>query len=627
MPTRIGGVVKPIGARYRPAFAGDLDLQSLTITPPYLGYCPDLNPSLTNLVFFEDCQGIINQDGLLTLESGWERLEDESGVTLPLGGTWNGAVNTAQAPVILDRDVQPVTLLCELSRSDGQDPKRVVFAATSISTVEVAGPPGTARIGFCWYLDPNLDWTNVPWVASYGNPITLGHREHVFDWAPFPIGGTIDVGVNVGAIYFTNFVDQVYRWDPALPGGAGLPGEYLSAFGAFDGDTFHAKSIDLSADRLIMLHTIEGGDLFNKRARWTNVSTTPDLTSAGAGFIDFVEFKGDGLRVLSFQDVTACYFEDGVGFLWRTDNSTNPYNRTYLTKERGLLGTHAVCRITNDLHFGIFEDGWFFLSAGGSWQEAGTLDIGSGRATKWSREFYNLLKVEERDTITVNFDKFTRRIHISFPTTNEDIYDEGVGADVTAYAVWVYDMDTDSVWPDDPYNAVCWGEATAQLAAGMPWADFPGTWANAEGAWGDYSPVFGNRASIHGSESGVIYLHSPLYYTRDEEEPVWSITTHTDIFKDQYSLKTSDRLLLQHGQINPGADATGEFEAYVRTVDGVIEGDTINMKLGGTGRTTTIIHPEVSSYAMGTYMTGIGPIKLYDWQLTMKPSVVPNKEP
>jgi hypothetical protein len=374
------------------------------------------------------------------------------------------------------------------------------------------------------------------------------------------------------------------------------------------------------ADRLVMLHTVENGNLYNKRARWTNISTTPDLTSAGAGFIDFVEFKGDGLRILSFQDTVACYFEDGVGFLWRTDNTTNPFNRTYVTKERGLIGTHAVCRINEDLHFGIFEDGWFFLSAGGAWQEAGMFDTGAGKATKWSRKFYSLLNVEERDTTVVNYDKFTRRIHVSFPTT-------GGSEDEVAYVVWVYDLDTDSVWPDDPYTVVCYGEVTAQLAAGVAWGDFLGTWAAATGVWGDYSPVYGNRATAHGSEDGVVYYHSPGLWTRDGEEAAWRITTHTDVFQDQYSVKSSDRILVQHGQIDPLSAASGTFTASARTVDGTLAGDTIDMKLGGTGRTTTVIHPEISSYALGTEMSGSGPIQIYDWQLTMKPSLVPDKEP
>ena len=58
-----------------------------------------------------------------------------------------------------------------------------------------------------------------------------------------------------------------------------------------------------------------------------------------------------------------------------------------LDTDRGLLGTHAVCSISNNLHFGIFDDGWWFLDSSGRWKEAGVTQFNGRPVEKWRRTF------------------------------------------------------------------------------------------------------------------------------------------------------------------------------------------------------------------------------------------------
>lgn len=599
------------------------------VQPPWLGYCPDLNASFTSFTAFSDSQGLVSQDGQLTLDLGWIRLENSLNPTLPLGGYLDAGGNHSWVNADAGYE-QPVILLAELSRSDVDDEKLNLLAATALSMVAIpfGNPPdGTATVGYCWWLDPgNLNWTEVPWnAAGGGTQITNATRSTQFDWAFYARGGTAIANNTIpGEIYFCNYVDEVYYWD--IGSAAGPPGEYFSAFGTPFGTTpFYAKSVDAFVDRLVFLNTreeIAGPALARqpKRVRWTDLGSPPSLTAAGAGFIDFDEFIGDGLRVLSFQNRVACYFQDGVGVLERTNTSTYPFRRDYWSKERGLIGTFAVVRIDKDRHFGIFTDGWFFLSANGQWTEAGTVSTGMGLIRKWTRTFFSLLDSTRKDDVVVNFDKFTNRIQICFPLAGG-----GQEEEATEFATWVYDMKTDTVWPDDPYTVDCWGEASALWGDLVPWLPDMGgiTWQDVEGVWSDYGIHYGERATVHGTEYGLVLLHTPLLTTRDEADVEWWLRSHLQYLDDAGTEKVADGITLEYGtQVNSHTITAG-----FRNDNGGLSSENIDVASGSGGtRSSSVVHPSVSGYSIGTVFAGVGAIRLWNWFLEFRPTETPLKE-
>jgi len=362
-----------------------------------------------------------------------------------------------------------------------------------------------------------------------------------------------------------------------------------------------------------MLNLDEGGTLRPRRVRWTDTAAVPVLVGAGAGFIEFDEFHGEGLRVLAFQHLCACYFEDGVGFLRRTGLTNNPYSREYVSKERGLLGKFAVCRVSGDQHFGIFTDGFFFFSSSGVWTEAGTLNIKVGVAESWTRTFFRLLNAEEKNRIQVSFNKAVSRIRISFP----------LGTEEDTNATWNYDMATDTMWPDEKYTPTCWGEAAQLVAAGVPWGGMVGNWANVLGTWGSYAPIYGDRAVIHGTWDGLVFLHSPSLYTRDENSITWYFTTHLFSATDVYSIKSTERITVEHANFE--TDTLAAFGFRNEKGDGLVAGVNMNANLTGPVAATSI-HPSVNGYKIQIVGYGSDPVILYSFQTSFLPSVVPNKD-
>lgn len=617
MPTRIH-----TRRRAKAVPGEDLDLQSYTIIPPWLGYCPDLNPSLVTFAAFESCQGLVNEDGELTLDNGWVRLEDNTDpitLTLPLGGE-NTPPNAPLAPAGAGYE-QPVVLIAELARSDGAVNRLNMFAATCVTPWPIAGPPASATIGFCWWLNPaNDQWTNVPFAGA-GTAITDGEWSDPFDWTYWPRGGTAFPNqINPGAIYFTNYEDAVYVWD--IGNGGVVPGNYLRAFPQLGGQDFHANSVETFWERLVFLNTQEGDGLGNlipytRRVRWTDAANTPVLVGAGAGALDFDELTGLGLRVLAFEDVCACYFEDGVGVLRRIGLTNNPFKREYYSKERGLLGKFAVCRISGDRHFGVFTDGFFFLNSNGVWTEAGALNTNLGVVRKWTRTFFRTVNADLKDQIKVNYDEYTSRVHITFPLATESQEPE------TNFSTWIYDLHTDTMWPDEAYAPTCWGQGAAILANAIEWGDAPGTWAGqGDLTWGDFGTIYGDRATLHGTVDGLIFFHTPALFTRDGEEVSWNLYSHLQSLEDPHTVKATDRLLVEHNQVSDPKNIAVGFRNDEHDTD--LDTIALDVGVGGT-KVVTVAHARINGYSIGTVASGTGPIRLWSFQATFRPSGIPNK--
>ena len=613
---------------------------------------------------FYDSVGLVNRDGILTIDAGWVRLEGAV-ASLPLGGFEHQPTATdypgepaggvpapawdADLPITTAGYEQPVVLIAEMFRSDGQGDQLNIFAATSVTETPIApavGPPivhGTSDIGFCWYFDVGgAEWLNVPFDDSvpvpYVNPVggmpiplpIAGKRDEMFDWAPYPLGGTpvAPSTTNPGLIVFTNKIDEVYAWDIGNDPGAAPDnqGSYTSAYGGELDDTFFkAKSVELYDDRLVFLNTEEDGENHFRRVRWTALSLiddgatppiavaprTPSLTNVGSGFIDLNEFNGEGLRVLKFEDRAALYFTDGVALLERTWNPTNPFNRQYLTKERGLLGTFAVTRISGDAHFGIFTDGWYYLLANGQWVEAGTLKGEGISARKWAHTFYQLINDDRANEIVVSFDSYYHYVRISFPSGEDES------------TTWIYDTKTDTVWPDDPYEAVIWGSGNSLLQASVVWGAAVGTWGTFTGRWMDLDATYGDKVPLHGTDDGVIFLHSPTATQRDGEDVSWSFLTHLQDYNDPYSKKTGDRIAINHiTSIVDSSVAIG-----FRNEEGTQVTNSFNLNVDETGATAvSAIHAVVTGDSLAITGAGFGPVEFYSFQPSIRATFSPAKD-
>ena len=615
---------------------GELDYIDALIVPPWQGYCPDLNPHLAGFTAFLECQGLVNDDGVLTLDSGWVRLEDlvTPNLTLPLGGHFLVA-NIPDAPAD-EGHAQPVVLIAELFRSDGDDELLNIFAATGLSVDPVAVvlgvSHGTSLAGFCWYLD-DVDWVNVPFnaaipVAAAGGIEQAANRDEMFDWAPYPLGGTLAGAhtVRPGLLVFTNREDEVYCWDPEA--GGALPGEYTSAYGtALGGARFYAKSVELFDDRLTFLNTNEVGEERYRRFRWTALGNTvaepfiATIDGVGSGFFDLDEFNGQGLRVLKFKDRAALYFADGVAIVNRTWNVANPFNRQYVSKERGLLGTFAVTRLSNDVHFGVFSDGWYMFDSTGQWHELGTMNIQQGTANKFKRTFYSQIDLTRANEVVVDFDEFVNRVRVAFPiTTGND------GADgFTGHTVWIYDVDTDTVWPDQPYNPVIWGNGFSGLTEHYPWndplfTDLPEMlWSEAAGRWIDYSASYGTKATLHGDEYGFIYIHIPNVITRDDGNTTqivhWNFQTHQQAYNNIHSTKTGDRITVRHGTL--ANDKNISFGYRNETGAEVSESIQLNLDVGGATAVSTV-HPTLLGDTLAVIAAGRSAVEIFSFQTTVR---------
>lgn len=497
---------------------------------PFLGFTPDPSPQGLDMRSASDADGLVNYGAALIPEMGWERIDIPTGAnSWPIGDEGAaGTPGTFEAPAT---EPQPITAIGQAFRGSSalgsSDDNAIRFFVTS----EIATPSHADVSGHFATINTSGALVEIPYNAT-DFPAAAGRiagkRDNLFDWATAPWLGLTN---RYGGVVYTNDFDEVYLWDfDTAAGGGGLPGDIILYRGAVtqaagkhsaSAASFKARSVAHWADRMFFFNVEDGGSRHARRLQWTIVGDM-DLSGVGSGSRDLHELEAEGLRVETLGNFLAAYSRRGVAFLSRPTLPTDGVRVEYLSTERGLMSTHSLLRLSPDTHFGIFNDGWYLLSSTGQWAELGMLNAGGLRVPKWKRYFYEHLDYDDLSRVTLGHDKLYGRVRITWPTQSGTL------------ATWVYDLNTDSVWPQD-YGVVTWGEqdggqsAVATIGAGPSHGAGFGTIGSAYPAGttiGSFAPRQLRGGVVHGGADGVAYVHQAGLFTRDGVMPQYRFATH-----------------------------------------------------------------------------------------------------
>ncbi|MBK25948.1 MAG: hypothetical protein CME70_18245 [Halobacteriovorax sp.] len=384
---------------------------------------------------------------------------------------------------------------------------------------------------------------------------------------------------------------------------------------------FRAVSVESFGDRVYFLNTYEATVRHPQRLRRTARGTAdPDPANVGSGYIDLDQFAGAGLRVETLGNVLVCYFEDGVAFIRETGLATAPNSVQVLDNQKSLVGTHAVTRISDNEHFGIFDDGWWILDSNGRWREVGVAEAGGARFDKWKRTFYSLCDTHnEGYRVQTFFDEENRWVYITVPVDSSEITQ-----------VWIYDIDSDRVWVDsytsdtaNKQGVTVFGTAVSRDASAIAWSDVGDdtSWGTGSGGgtwdddfpetptWGSLAPAIGTHKMYHGNESGILFEHHCDIYTKAGEEPNW---LYDAAQKSSRWLQTLDRLKIEYvtspigGNITVSAKAgktlSGQSAAIATSEE---DGDNFIHNILSTNNTF-----RVTNENLGFQIAGKVPIKI-----------------
>jgi hypothetical protein len=554
MPSRLIPTNPTFQEKDRARAQAQATLQTLGTHGPWLGYTPDLpsvglDLSSAKKMFGLEARSLPQSHGevLMTLP-GWQKVSND-GADLPIGGAADNSV----------------IMLAEFPRTEDYDTKEGEqsgeFTNTLLAWVGGDGVgllAGTENSAELWRVLPSTEvWERI--AHTNVGPGTTdrpgGGRDAIPDFAVFSAGASARTAfsgnVTEPVFIITNNVDPVY----IFPGDDGTHTfEDLTDDPALD--PFKAQSCEVFNNRVYFLNTMEATNRYRQRLRRTPPFTCdPKISAVGAGSLDLKDFSGAGLRLLRLGTVMVAYFEDGVAFIRATGNYTAPDAVQTVSTSRGLISTHSIVNIGNDLHFGIFTDGWFYLDPSGRFQEVGMKDVGGAAQGKWKDTFYSILSKEPvmRGRLYCQYDQAANQILISIPTGSQPTTDENS-------TVWVYDIQSDRVWPDS-YEALCFGAYSRQLSGAPTYASTTKTYITIGSAtYASLEARFGLKAVAHGTSNGYVFQHEPEFYDRAEEaasgtSPVtWSYTSHHLHSESPRNLLTVDRLLIEHiGLFNTSA--------------------------------------------------------------------------
>lgn len=479
--------------------------------PPFMGWCPDLPADLTGLSGFRNGYGVVALPwrGQLSYairpDIGWAKMDSAN---LPRG---SGRAGTGLADI----------------RLDSGDYEGYAIHAGVTSTTDISVSRFTTAGA----------WAAVAKHASATG--STGNRDVLWDGAVFPLGApTRSTAINQSVLVFAGGSKTAPDRVLVTPDNTGV-GSYddLDRFSSLS--PFKARSCESFQGRMHYLNTNENAVAYPRRFRWGAVGTAdPDPTEVGAGYYDFTDFKRTGLRCESIGDKIACYFEDGVAFMRPTDIPTNAYLPEIVTKSRGLLSTHALTPVANDVHFGVFDDGFWLVSSTGQWRRVGVINHQGQVLDKFWHAFINELDINNRNRVVVTYDVGARMVRIAYPTRNE--------AETKNILNIVLNVDgVDVGWPDVYTKPVTmWGRWDRQIRTGTTWANLTTagtTWASlfTDGTiWQDFLALYGLQGVIQADDVGNVYGRDPLLYTRDGITPSWlmefaPLNISEDIASDQ----------------------------------------------------------------------------------------------
>ena len=575
-------------------------MQSVDIRWPLMGYIPDIDPNKLPFTAASDVSNIraraLPETGVggefLVVAPGYEQVRPISIDILGTGlrglvGRDTGATVGSDAGAAGE-----IIALGSLHRTTGTG---ATSGTSDITSLAVVSKAGSDTYGGLYRIDDSDTWDNCqPEVAADGllapldgniSGTWVNSMPHMVAYPGGNSSHSSTLGQNVPIMVICTTSNDVLFWPTSnTEHPAGFP--TYERLDETDGGAVFTKFMARTAaywnGRMYFLNTNEdigAGNVFHRRRiRRTAIGDASAFSAPGSGARDIREFEKDGVRLEPLGEVLACYFEDGVGFLRATHNASNPDEWETVTQERGLLSTHGVVDVGNNVHFGIFTDGWYFLSANGEWSKVGQIPIDGVPLDRWQTTFYRNLDFTNRHRIQVKYVTKTNEILITYPRTN--------GVEET----WIYDINTDRVWIDD-YPVTCFGTYTQNLRSELVAEDLesgdevPLGWESfftlidpalvsaadpalftrdvlasemtiAASATGN---IKGIDQIVHGNKKGLVYIHhDSLTFRGDDDIPTNATTEPTFLFEtglrniEAASLYTTlDRVKMEYVNYQP----------------------------------------------------------------------------
>jgi hypothetical protein len=428
----------------------------------------------------------------------------------------------------------------------------------------ITGNGSDAGSSELWRVKPSDGtWEQVTYETVTGTPDTalepLADRESMSDWAQFPAGaptrGDYSAEIDEPVFVWCNLQDNVmvYPNDNTTPENSQFEPLVEDSFNG----TFKAKTVEHFGGRLYFGNTIEDSTHHRQRIRRTALFTADvDPTLPGAGAFDIRDFAGDLLRLEKMGDMMVAYFTDGTAFIRLSDVATSPDRVQLLREKRGLLATHAMCSVGNQEHFGIFDDGWFFLDPSGRWTEVGMQNIEGKQVPLWKETFYNMVDMDFRHRMVVNYDGRYIRIAFTAKTTVDPDAQDFV--DLDNQEVWIFDPRGNRVFRDT-YPVTCWAEANANIRDAIDWDDLTTSWSDLEGSWLSLAAKFSLKNLNHGTTAGHVLVHDYDIITKFDTEtglntkPNFAFSGVLSSLGDPTELKTALKLWLEYVHTGAGS--------------------------------------------------------------------------
>jgi hypothetical protein len=559
---------------------------------PWPGFQPDLDPSAADAGAASSCSNLLDVNGTLTQQQGFARVDSAH---LPLGDT---------TPPSSTGEAEPVVGIFEGRTNSTQVVRKYALTADS-------GADGSGFFGHLYELASGV-WTHRPCQTA---------AESYKGVAGDP-AGTLADAAHFAAGDFTVFCGGVGGNLVSRFPGATSSANYEKLLNLGAVTTLGAQSVCASEERILVLNTLEGGTVFPGRLRWTTKGANAkfDPAQTGAGFADFNDFGSEGLAVRNIGPKIALYFVTGVQFIRRTGNTTDPFTKDYSTYERGLLGTHSVCSVGNWRHFGIFNDGWFFLDYNGNWTEVGLRQDGY---RKWFNEFYNSLSWDNRKRITCEYEPSQKLIYIGWPQAGSTAVS---GTSFGPTTVWIYDIKTDSVWPalDWPTQPNIIKAITEETASGTTWDAMTTTWDTTSDSWDSFGPRIGFKRLIHGTGGavgstnvGLVLQHSPLLRTRDNALPNYTYQMAQFDGGSTEKLKTVQRVYLSYTHQTSPTNINVNYMGN----NGSLATGAVKQTKGAIGsKQVDFVSGQLTAHQISVGISGTVPVAVDGFGIALEPS-------
>jgi hypothetical protein len=210
-----------------------------------------------------------------------------------------------------------------------------------------------------------------------------------------------------------------------------------------------------------------------------------------------------------------------------------------------------MCSVGNQEHFGIFDDGWFFLDPSGRWTEVGMQNIEGKQVPLWKETFYNMVDMDYRHRMVVNYDGRFIRIAFTAKTTDVDV-------DPDNREVWIFDPRGNRVFRD-VYPVTCWAEANANIRDAVNWDDLTTSWSDLEGSWLSLAAKFSLKNLNHGTTAGYVLVHDYDIITKFNTDtgraksPIFIFSGVLSSLGDPTELKTALKLWLEYIHTGDGS--------------------------------------------------------------------------